>query len=148
MISKNLLPWYLRELNKLKEEISLYSHENDLWTTKGAISNSAGTLTLHLVGNLKHFIGAQLGHTGYVRTRDKEFSERNVPRQKLLSEIDDVIGIVEKVLPSISDEQFASEYPLEFLDAKRSVGEILFILYGHLNYHLGQINYHRRAFVQ
>lgn len=144
MIAQNFLSWYLRELNKLKEEISLYKNEANLWMIKGEVKNPPGTLAVHLIGNLKHFIGAQLGNTGYIRNRDKEFSDRNVPRETILKEIDEVIEIVQKVLPTISDEKFNSEFPLEFLGQKRSVGEILFILYGHLNYHLGQINYHRR----
>ena len=144
MISENLLGWYLHDLNKLKEEISLYENENDLWLLKGDIKNSPGNLALHLVGNLKHFVGAQLDSTGYVRNRDKEFADKNVPREKMMKEIDEVIEIMQKVLPKITDEIFSQEYPIEFLGAKRLTGEILFILYGHLNYHLGQINYHRR----
>ena len=144
MISQTFLPWYLRELNKLKEEISLYKNENDLWILKGDIKNSPGTLTLHLIGNLKHFIGTQLGNTGYIRNREKEFSDKNISREILLKEIDEVIGMMQKILSEITDEKFNSKYPVEFLAAKRTVGEILFILYGHLNYHLGQINYHRR----
>lgn len=144
MITQTLLPWFLRDLNKLREEISLYKNENDLWILKGDIKNSAGTLALHIIGNLKDRIGAQLGNTGYIRNRDKEFSERNVSRELLLKEIDDVITIVQKILPTITDEKFNSEYPTEFLGSKRTVGEIFFIFYGHLNYHLGQLNYHRR----
>lgn len=144
MIAQHFLPWYLRELNKLKEELLLYKNENELWRLKGDIKNSPGTLALHLIGNLQHFIGAQLGSTGYIRQREKEFADRNVPREKLIREIDDTIKIIQKVLPAITDEQFNSEYPIPFLEQKRSVGELLFILYGHLNYHLGQINYHRR----
>lgn len=144
MISEKFLSWYLRDLNKLKEEISLYKNENDFWKLNGEIKNSAGTLALHLLGNLKHFIGAQLGNTAYIRNRDKEFSERDIPREKILKELDEVIVIVQKVFPTITDEKFNSEFPIEFLGAKRTVGEILFIIYGHLNYHLGQINYCRR----
>lgn len=144
MITETFLQHFERDLLKLKEEITLYKNESDVWILKGDIKNSAGTLTLHIIGNLKHFIGAQLGNTGYLRNRDKEFSDRNIPREILLKEIDEVIAMVQKVLPVITDEKFNSEYPIEFLKEKRSVGEILFILYGHLNYHLGQINYHRR----
>ena len=144
MISENISPWFLRDINKLKEEISLYENDNDLWLLKGDVKNSAGTLALHIIGNLRHFIGTQLGNTGYIRNRDQEFSDRNIPREIILKEIDEVISIVQKVLPAIADEKFRSEYPIEFLGEKRSVGEMLFILYGHLNYHLGQVNYHRR----
>ena len=148
MIGDNLLQWYLRELNKLKEEILLYKQEDSLWILSGEIKNTPGTLTLHLIGNLKHFIGAQLGNTGYVRNRDKEFSDKNISREVILKEIDEVISMIQKVFITITDEKFNSEFPIEFFEKKRSVGEILFILYGHLNYHIGQINYHRRLIQQ
>ena len=51
----NFTEFLLRDLNKLKEEISLYKNENDIWILKGDVKNSAGTLALHLIGNLKHF---------------------------------------------------------------------------------------------
>ena len=138
------LEFFLRDLNKIKEEISLYKNENDLWTVKGEIKNSAGTLALHLIGNLKHFIGAQLGGTGYVRNRDREFSDRNIPREKLISEVEEVISIVKKVLPTLKDEDFSKEFPVEMYGARRTTGYIMLSLSTHFNYHLGQINYHRR----
>src|SRR4051812_44865207 len=100
MMIQTFSEFFLHDLNKLKEEISLYKNESDLWKVEKQISNSGGTLTLHLIGNLKHFIGAQLGNTGYVRQRDKEFSDRNVPREKMLSEIEEVVLILKKVLPT------------------------------------------------
>ena len=52
-----------RDLLKLKEELSAYTNEADLWKTPAGISNSAGNLALHLIGNLNHFIGATLGNS-------------------------------------------------------------------------------------
>jgi len=144
MISEIILERYLTDLNKLKEELSLYNNENDLWLIKGDIKNSAGNLALHLIGNLKHFIGAILGNTGFVRNRDKEFADKNVPRGKLLAEIDEVITIVSKVLPALTDDQMTKNFPVEFAGKIRTNVEILFFFYGHFDYHLGQINYHRR----
>lgn len=80
MLKTVLLEIFERDLNKLKDEINLYKDENSLWIVKCGISNSAGNLCLHLVGNLNHFIGAVLGNTGYVRNREKEFSAKNLPR--------------------------------------------------------------------
>jgi hypothetical protein len=76
---------YLSNLTKLKEELSAFKNETDLWHTQGDVKNSPGNLALHLTGNLKHFIGAQLGNTGYVRNRDKEFADKNIPRALKLS---------------------------------------------------------------
>ena len=144
MMIQPYLEFFLRDLNKVKEEITLYKNESDLWVLKGEIQNSAGTLALHLIGNIKHFIGAHIGHTGYVRDRDREFSDRNIPREKLISEIQEAISIVEKFLPTIKDEDFSKEFHVEMYGAKRNTGYILLSLSTHLCYHLGQINYHRR----
>jgi Protein of unknown function (DUF1572) len=148
MMIQPYLEFFLRDLNKVKEEISLYRNENDLWTVKDEIQNSAGTLTLHLIGNIKHFIGAQIGFTGYLRNRDQEFSDRNISREKLISEVDEVISIVKKILPTIKDEDFSKEFPVEMYGAKRTTGYIMLSLSTHFCYHLGQINYHRRLLAE
>jgi hypothetical protein len=144
MMIQPYLEFLLRDLNKLKEEIQLYKNENDLWKVESEIQNSAGTLALHLIGNLKHFIGAQIGFTGYVRNRDREFSDRNISREKLVFEVEEAISIVKTVLPTIKDEDFSKEFPLEMYGAKRNTGYIILSLSTHFCYHLGQINYHRR----
>jgi hypothetical protein len=144
MMIQHYLEFFLRDLNKLKEEIQLYKNENDLWKVESEIQNSAGTLALHLIGNLKHFIGAQIGFTGYVRNRDREFSDRNISREKIVFEVEEAISIVKTVLPTIKDEDFSKEFPLEMYGAKRNTGYIILSLSTHFCYHLGQINYHRR----
>lgn len=144
MIIQNILAGYVRDLNKLKEEVSLYKNENDLWLLNGDIKNSAGNLILHLIGNLKHFIGAQLGDTGYIRNRDKEFADKDIPRENLIKEIGETISILEKVLSKIKDEDLEKDYPIPFLGEKRTIDYLLLTLLTHLSYHLGQINYHRR----
>ncbi len=148
MLIQPYLEFFLRDLEKVKDEISRYTNENDIWTVKGDIQNSAGTLTLHLIGNLKHFVGAQIGLTGYVRNRDQEFADRNIPREKLLAEIEEVIAMLKKVLPTVKDEDFSKEFPVEMYGAKRNTGYILLSLSTHFCYHLGQIDYHRRLVAQ
>jgi len=144
MLSQLLIGPFEKDINKLKEEISLYKSESDLWKLKGDIKNSPGTLALHITGNLKHFIGAQLGKTGYLRERDKEFSDRNISKEKLLTGLNEALEVVKTTLPKLSDEDLKKDFPIPFLEKTCPTIEILFILYGHLNYHLGQINYHRR----
>ena len=144
MTSQILLELYKKDIIKLKEEISFYKNESDLWLLKGDVKNSPGTLALHITGNLKHFIGAQLGKTGFVRERDKEFSDRNVSKENLLKGLSEALEIVKITLPKLSDEDLQKDFPIPFLEKIRPTIEILFILFGHLNYHLGQVNYHRR----
>ena len=144
MTSKLLLNYYETGINNLVQEISLFRNEEDLWQLKEGIANSPGTLTLHITGNLKHFIGAQLGKTGYVRQRDKEFSDRNVSKENLLKGLLEALEIVKTTLPKLSDQDLQKDFPIPFFDKIRPTIEILFIIYGHLNYHLGQVNYYRR----
>ncbi len=139
-----LSEFFERDLNKLITEIESYKDDNDIWKTKGNISNSAGNLVLHLIGNLKHFIGATLGHTGYVREREKEFSEKNVPTTKLVQELKETINIVKNTILKLPQEELDRDFPVEIGGKISSTGYILIHLLAHLNYHLGQVNYHRR----
>ena len=84
MFKDELVEIFIRDLDKLEQEINAYSDESRLWVIKSEIKNSAGNLCLHLTGNLQHFIGAVLGKTGYVRNRDAEFSDKNIPRSRLV----------------------------------------------------------------
>ncbi len=144
MLKETLIEIFERDLQKLVTEVNLYRDENNLWVVKGDISNSAGNLCLHIVGNLNHFIGATLGHTGYVRHRDDEFSLKNIPRQDLLTNIENCILIVKNTLGTLSPADLEKDFPLEKHGTIVSSTHMLVHLLGHLSYHLGQINYHRR----
>ena len=146
MLKEILLELYERDLTKLKEEIELYADEADLWKVGGDIINPAGNLCLHLIGNLNHFIGATLGSSGYVRNRDAEFSSKNIVRADLIGEIENTITIVKATLNKLSDEDFGKDFPIEMFGKTFKTDFMLLHLLTHLNYHLGQINYHRRLF--
>ena len=133
-----------RDLNQLKTEIESYQNESDIWTIQKGISNSAGNLCLHLVGNLNTYIGAQFGNTGYIRNRPLEFSLKNIPKVELVSKIEATIIIVDNALTNISEEDLKMEFPLLVFKDKTSTEFMLIHLTTHLAYHLGQINYHRR----
>jgi len=141
---KSLSTLLARDLNKLKSEIEAYTDESDLWVVEGKISNSAGTLCLHLCGNLRYFIGAILGQSGYVRDRSAEFNDRDVPRAELLTRIELTIQEVTDTLEGLSKNQLAETFPVMVFSYEMTVEFFLIHLYGHLNYHLGQVNYHRR----
>lgn len=145
MLTESLQSLYTRDLNKLKTEINSYQHEEALWRTDKSISNSGGgNLCLHLVGNLKHFFGAILGDSGYVRNREEEFSLKNIPRPELIQQIEETLHVVISTLHQLSEEDLAKEYPIEPLGYTMTTEYFLIHLFGHLSYHLGQINYHRR----
>lgn len=141
---ESLKSLYTRDLNKLRTEILSYNNEKAIWSVDKNISNSAGNLCLHLVGNLNHFIGAILGNSGYVRNRDLEFSLKNIPRPELIEKIDRTLDIVTKTLDKLDEDDLKKEYPLVVFESKMSTEYFLIHLLSHLDYHLGQINYHRR----
>jgi uncharacterized damage-inducible protein DinB len=144
MLTETLIKLFKRDLNKLKQEIDAYSKEQNLWISNDAISNSAGNLCLHLVGNLNHFIGAILGNTGYVRQRDLEFSLKDVPKAELIKQVDETIAVVESVLKQLTETDLQKEYKRRVFEDDMTTEYFLVHLSTHLAYHLGQINYHRR----
>lgn len=144
MLNQTLQILFRRDLEKLKQEIAAYNNESALWATDKNIPNSAGNLCLHLCGNLSHFIGATLGGSGYIRNRDLEFSSKDVQRKEMLEKIEQTIDVVDKTLGNISAEQMAQDFPIVVFEEKTSTEWMLTHLATHLNYHLGQINYHRR----
>ncbi len=134
----------LRDLDKLQKEIEQYPSEASIWVVKDGIANSAGTLTLHLCGNLQHYIGVGLGNSEYKRDRDKEFSARNISKDALIKEIGHARLAVKASLENLSDDVLNNEYPLPVFDYKMTIQHFMIHLVAHLGYHLGQVNYHRR----
>lgn len=139
-----IISLFERDLNKLIEEINLYKNEEDVWKIKEGISNSGGNLTLHLIGNLNHFIGETLGGTGYIRDRDKEFSLKNIPRVQLTEDLKKTIDVIKNTLPALSKEDLEKDFPVPINNKTSSTSYVLLHLMTHLSYHLGQVNYHRR----
>lgn len=144
MFLETLKMLFKRDLNKLKKEIAAYQMEQNIWRVDKAITNCGGNLCLHLVGNLNTYIGGKLGHTGYIRKRDLEFSLKNVPRATLIQQIEETIDMIDQTLDQLTEEDLAKEYPIIVFNERMSTGFFLTHLTTHLTYHLGQINYHRR----
>ena len=134
----------LREMSSLVREVQAYPDDESLWYTPAGITNSGGTLVLHLAGNLKHFVGAILGGTGYVRERDGEFSRRGLTRAQLKDQVDEAARVVDETLAGLSADAWDEDYPIAVGGRTLRTSEFLIHLASHLAYHLGQIDYHRR----
>ncbi|NJM25934.1 MAG: DinB family protein [Bacteroidia bacterium] len=143
-IGHSLTTLLLRDIAKLRDEISKYSHDADLWKLQGEIKNTAGNLCLHLCGNLQHYVGHILGSSRYARNREQEFAARDMTKAALLQEIDNTHLAVKSTLEKLDDNVLESEYPEQVFSHPMTTGYFLIHLSGHLTYHLGQINYHRR----
>ncbi len=144
MIIDALKIFFVRDLNKLKEEIALYKSEAVIWKISEDVKNSAGNLCLHLIGNLNTYLGAVFANTGYIRDRSLEFSLKHVPRQELLNKLEATIKIVELGLNEVAVQNMQDDFPILIWDKPMSIEFTLLHLCTHLSYHLGQINYHRR----
>ena len=143
-MTSELLYLYKRDLLQLRKEIESYQDEANLWRLENQIRNTAGNLALHLCGNLQHFIGHVLGETDYVRDRDFEFAARNIPRENIIQEIDTTIRVMEEVIPQLDESTFDQPFPIQVFKDPYNTFQMIVHLQGHLNYHLGQVNYHRR----
>ena len=135
-----------RELAAVRRSVEAYPDDASLWAERPGLPNAAGTLVLHIAGNLQHYVGAVLGHTGYVRDRDAEFARRGVSREELLAEIDRAAAAVDQGLARLPDEDKAlvRPYPERVAGREIATGDYLVHLASHLAYHLGQLDYHRR----
>ena len=144
MLIETIRSLFNRDLNKLKIEIESYQNESQIWAIDKNISNSAGNLCLHLIGNINTYIGAELGKTGYIRDRPLEFSLKNVPKSELITKIEDTILVINNALDSLTESDLEAIYPQIVFEKEMTTGFFLVHLSTHLGYHLGQINYHRR----
>ena len=134
----------LRDLQSLAREVEAYPDDETLWRSVPGVANSGGTLALHITGNLRHFVGAKLGGTGYVRDREAEFARRNMTRRELTREIASAVADVEGTFNSLSDADVGCVFPDQIAGRRIDTEIWLVHLVAHLGYHLGQIDYHRR----
>jgi hypothetical protein len=135
----------VRDLATFETELAAYPDDASVWTMHPQIPNATGTLALHVAGNLRHFVGATLGATGYVRDRDAEFSTRHLARKELLVLLHAARDEVDATLRTLAPSRLDETYPLEIGGASLTTGQFLVHLATHLAYHLGQADIHRRV---
>jgi hypothetical protein len=97
-MENNLAELFERELLKLRDEIRNFKDEDNLWRKPEGISNSAGNLALHLTGNINFHIGTTLAHNGYLRNREMEFSETNIPREEMITAITALVELIKSMM--------------------------------------------------
>lgn len=142
--AKDLASFFKRDLSKLVEQIRSFPNDESLWMTPTGITNPAGTLALHIDGNLREYVGRQLGGVSNTRDRPLEFSARGVSKNDLLARISELCELIPSIVARLSEGQIEATYPEVVLDSRMQTGEFLLHLYGHLNWHRGQLDYVRR----
>ncbi len=130
------------ELEQLRDQVRQVAEpltEDELWRKPIDPGNSVGHLILHLTGNLSHFVGAQLGHTGYVREREREFTEARPPvKAALLQGLDEAVATFRRVVDGLDAVKLAAPHPEKRFGP---VFDALLHLIGHFALHRGQMSY-------
>ncbi len=113
--------------------------EKEFWTKPLEPGNSIGHLVLHLTGNLSHFVGAQLGGTGYVRDREREFTEASPPaKAQTMTHLDNAVATFRRVVQGLREDQLLAPHPEQRFGP---VLQALVHLVSHFALHRGQMSY-------
>jgi DinB superfamily len=144
MLSTELADLFARDLTRLIQELTAFPDTASVWKTAPGVSNAAGTLALHLEGGLRHFIGWQLGKIAYKRDRPLEFNARGVDRAELVARLEAVKASIPPVIAALSDSDLDAILTENGTGKPMTTRQWLIHLNGHLNYHLGQVDYLRR----
>jgi uncharacterized damage-inducible protein DinB len=112
------------------------------WRKPYPYGNSIGHLVLHLTGNLNYYIGARVAETGYVRDRDREFTDKNPPhKREALRAFDRTIALVMATIRKQSAEDWSKPYTADREPEAKDRFQIFLRCAGHAYHHVGQIVY-------
>ncbi len=126
---------YFAEIAQITDPLS----DAQLWKKPVEPGNSIGHLILHLTGNLNHFAGARLGGSGYVREREREFTETHPPlKAALIANLKAAVATFRRVVTGLSAEQLVAPFPEPDFGSTMNA---LIRLVGHFALHRGQMTY-------
>ena len=143
-VIQELLALLVRDLQGFQREIALFPDDQAVWTTRPGVANAAGNLALHVAGNIRHFIGNNLGGIAYRRDRDAEFGRRSGSRDELIAGLGRALEAAQEVLPRLTAEQLERPFPGAHTPHPVSTRRFLLHLATHTAFHLGQAGYLRR----
>lgn len=135
---------FYRDLSRLLQEVDSFANDGTIWRVLPGIHNSVGNLVLHLEGNLREYIGREIGGIAFERKRELEFSTTDFSVEELHAKVERVREMVSAVIGLVSVDLLPEPQRLKLSGKRVSTFQYLLLLYGHLNYHLGQIDYLRR----
>jgi uncharacterized damage-inducible protein DinB len=112
------------------------------WRNPYPYGNSVGHLVLHLTGNLNYYIGARVAETGYVRDRDREFTDKQPPQKaEALQAFDRTIVMVVDTIRKQSAADWGKTYTAEREPEAENRFQIFVRCAGHAYHHVGQMVY-------
>ena len=143
-LATELAALFRRDLTRLIQQVEAFSDDRLLWECSAGMTNSAGNLALHLVGNLNEYVGRQLGGVPYQRQRDLEFSLRGISARQLIERIHPLVELVPGVIGRLSQSSLDAVFPEAVIGRTWTTRQFVLHLHAHFNYHLGQIDVVRR----
>jgi len=140
-IAEDLAAYYEMVQEQVHKSVGDLSTEQ-LWRKPYPYGNSVGHLVLHLTGNLNYYVGARIAETGYVRDRDREFTESEpIPKEQVFAAFDKTIAMVVATIRNQKPEDWMKEYSAEREPEAKERFNIFLRSAGHAYHHVGQIIY-------
>jgi hypothetical protein len=116
--------------------------EDEFWRKPYPYGNSFGNLVLHVTGNLSYYVGARIARSGYVRERDREFTDSRVARKdEVLGKLDEVVELVVRTLEAQTDASWEAAYEAVGLETVPTRFGAFLQCAAHFREHVGQMIY-------
>lgn len=134
----------VREIEERAEEFIAMIEplsEEQLWFSDEVVINSIGTLARHITGNFNHYFGAGFLKNSYVRDREKEFSERDIPKAQVISDFKAAFAVVQQAATAINEQDVSQPYRTPCGMDFDSLGYHIIRLATHFAHHHGQASY-------
>ena len=127
-------------------ELAAPLDDTDFWRRPFPYGNSFGHLVLHLTGNLNYYIGAQVAETGYLRDRDREFTETDRPAKAVaLRRLDEAVAMVVAAAERQSREDWTRSYSGKGEPDAHCRFDIFLKCAVHFYHHVGQMVFLTKA---
>lgn len=131
---------YFANLTRIRE-LAAPLTEKQFWIKPFPYGNSFGHLVLHLTGNLNYYVGAQIANTGYIRDREREFTESNPPaKEDALKVLDAAIAMVMETIRGQSSADWGHSYSAVGTNCKTRLDMVVQCA-AHMQHHIGQMIY-------
>ena len=140
-VGAGLAAYYEFVAAQLHKWVDPLSNEQ-FWRKPYTYGNSVGHLVLHLTGNLNYYIGTCVAESGYVRDRDREFTdEQPPPKEEALHAFDRTIAMVVAAVRKQLAGDWGKAYTAEREPEATDRFQIFVRCAGHAYHHVGQIVY-------
>lgn len=140
MITTVLIDLYNREIDRLKNEIASFESDDLLWKSSETSIPPAGNICLFVTGTLQHYIGNMIGDSGYIRNKEAELKARNLSRERIMEEVENMRQTVVDTLEQVSKSELLKVFPTKEFEEAVTTEFYLMHLLRTLSFYSGQIS--------